>query len=331
LFQVLNFSKTPVLNKPISRFHVEITINALLTVVGLVMLCFGGNWLVSGGVSIAKKLRISQMVIGLTVVAYGTSTPELAASMAAAVGLHTDLILGNVVGSNISNIGMVIGISAIISPLIVSKATTRKEVPIMIGVMLLLVAISVDGEISQYDGILLIAGLIEFTVYTLSRAKKARKQEEEPSTQKSSIPRALGLVAIGSGLLYLGGLLTIENVISIAQGIGISETVIGITIVAIGTSLPELVTSITAIKKGHTDIGIGTIVGSNIYNILMIMGVASVITGIAVVPGMFTDYLVMIGFAVVLVAFLRSGIIPRPAGIGLAIAYAVYLGYTLLL
>ena len=140
----------------------------------------------------------------------------------------------------------------------------------------------------------------------------------------------MGLIAIGSGLLYLGGYLTIENVVLIAQGIGISETVIGITIVAIGTSLPELVTSITAIKKGHTDIGIGTIVGSNIYNILMIMGVASVITGIAVVPGIFTDYLVMIGFAVVLIAFLRSGIIPRPAGIGLAIAYAAYLGYTLL-
>jgi len=311
---------------------VEIAINALLTIVGLVMLCFGGNWLVSGGVSIAKKLRISQMVIGLTVVAYGTSTPELAASIAATVGAHTDLILGNIVGSNISNVGMVIGISAIISPLVVSKATTRKEVPIMIGVMmLLLVAISVDGEISQYDGILLIAGLIAFTVYTLSRAKKERKQEEEdPAAQKSSVPRAVGLIAIGSGLLYFGGLVTIENVISIAQGIGISETVAGITIVAIGTSLPELITSIVAIKKGHTDIGIGTIVGSNIYNILMIMGVASVITGIAVVPGMFTDYLVMIGFAIVLIAFLRSGLIPRPAGIGLAIAYAVYLGYTLL-
>ena len=124
----------------------EITINALLTVVGLVLLCFGGNWLVTGGVSIAKKLRISQMVIGLTVVAYGTSTPELAASVAASLGSHTDLILGNIVGSNISNVGMVIGISAIISPLVVSKATTRKEVPIMIGVMLLLVAMSIDGE-----------------------------------------------------------------------------------------------------------------------------------------------------------------------------------------
>ncbi len=309
----------------------EIAINALLTVVGLVLLCFGGNWLVTGGVSIAKKLRISQMVIGLTVVAYGTSTPELAASVAASLGSHTDLILGNIVGSNISNVGMVIGISAIISPLVVSKATTRKEVPIMIGVMLLLVAMSIDGEISQYDGVLLIAGLIAFTVYTVSRAKKERKKEEEDtSAQKSSMPKAVGLVAIGSGLLYLGGYLTIENVVSIAQGIGVSETVVGITIVAIGTSLPELITSLIAIKKGHTDIGIGNIVGSNIYNILMIMGVASVITGIAVVPEIFNDYIIMIGFAVVLIAFLRSGIIPRAAGIGLAIAYAVYLGYTLL-
>ena len=310
----------------------EITINVLLTIVGLAMLCFGGSWLVSGGVSIAKKLRISQLIIGLTVVAYGTSTPELAASIAASLGSHTDLILGNIVGSNISNVGMVIGISAIISPLVVSKATTRKEIPIMIGVMLLLVAISVDGEISQYDGILLIGGLIAFTVYTVSRAKKERKQEDtDQPDQKSSIPKAVGLVAIGSGLLYLGGYLTIENVVSIAQSIGVSETVVGITIVAIGTSLPELITSVIAIKRGHTDIGIGNIVGSNIYNILMIMGIASVITGIAVTPDIFTDYLVMIGFAVVLVAFLRSGIIPRPAGIGLAIAYAAYLGYTLLL
>ena len=309
----------------------EIAINAVLTIVGLVILCFGANWLVSGGVTIAKKLRISQMIIGLTIVAYGTSTPELAASMAAAVGSHTDLILGNVVGSNISNIGMVIGVCAVVSPLVVKRATTRKEVPIMIGVSLLLIAISVDGEISQYDGIMLVAGLIAFTAYTLSRAKKERNEEAEDSaTTKTSIPRAIALIVIGAALLYFGGFLTVENAISIAENIGISETVLGITIIAIGTSLPELVTSVIAIRKGHMDIGIGTIVGSNIYNILMILGISSVITGIAVVPGIFTDYLIMVGFSIVLIAFLRSGIIPKPAGIGLVIAYAVYLGYTLL-
>jgi cation:H+ antiporter len=271
------------------------------------------------------------MIIGLTIVAYGTSTPELAASMAAIVGSHTDLILGNIVGSNISNIGMVIGVCAVISPLVVKKATTRKEVPIMIGVSLLLIAISIDGEISQYDGIMLVVGLIAFTAYTLSRAKKEReKATEDSSITKTPVPRALVLIVIGAALLYFGGFLTVENAVLIAENLGISETVIGITIIAIGTSLPELITSIIAIRKGHTDIGIGTIVGSNIYNILMILGISSVITGIAVVPGMFTNYLVMIGFAVVLIAFLRSGLIPRPAGIGLAIAYVVYLGYTLL-
>ena len=309
----------------------EIAVNVLLTIVGLAILCFGGSWLVSGGVAIAKKLRISQMIIGLTIVAYGTSTPELAASMAAAVGSHTDLILGNVVGSNISNIGMVIGVCAVVCTLVVKKATTRKEVPIMIGVTLLLIAMSVDGEISQYDGVILVAGLIAFTAYTLSRAKKERNEPTEDSAAtKTRIPRAIALIVVGAALLYFGGFLTVENAVLIAENLGISETVIGITIIAIGTSLPELVTSVIAIRKGHTDIGIGTIVGSNIYNILMIMGISSVITGIAVVPGIFTDYLVMIGFAVVLVAFLRSGIIPRPAGIGLVIAYAAYLGYTLL-
>ena len=309
----------------------EIAVNVLLTIVGLVILCFGGSWLVSGGVAIAKKLRISQMIIGLTIVAYGTSTPELAASMAAVVGSHTDLILGNVVGSNISNIGMVIGICAIVSPLVVKKATTRKEVPIMIGVTLLLIAMSVDGEISQYDGVILVAGLIAFTAYTLSRAKKERSEVIEDSTAtKTSVPRAIALIVIGAALLYFGGFLTVENAVLIAENLGISETVIGITIIAIGTSLPELITSVIAIRKGHTDIGIGTIVGSNIYNILMILGISSVITGIAVVPDIFTHYFIMIGFSIVLIAFLRSGIIPRPAGIGLVIAYAAYIGYTLL-
>jgi len=255
----------------------------------------------------------------------------LAASMAAVVGSHTDLILGNVVGSNISNIGMVIGACAIVSPLVVKKATTRKEVPIMIGVTLLLIAMSVDGEISQYDGIILVAGLIAFTAYTLLRAKKERNEATEDSAAtKTPVPRAIALIVVGAALLYFGGFLTVDNAVLIAENLGISETVIGITIIAIGTSLPELITSVIAIRKGHTDIGIGTIVGSNIYNILMILGISSVITGIAVVPGMFTDYFIMIGFSIVLIAFLRSGIIPRPAGVGLVIAYAAYIGYTLL-
>ena len=143
----------------------ELVIAAILTIVGLAMLCFGGNWLVSGGVNIAKKLGISPLIIGMTVVAYGTSTPELAASIAAA-GEHGDIILGNVIGSNIANVGMVIGIAAIMAVIAVQKSTLKKEIPIMLGVSVLIVVLSLDGEISQYDGMFLIGSLIVFKVYT---------------------------------------------------------------------------------------------------------------------------------------------------------------------
>ncbi|GBF24493.1 sodium/calcium exchanger MaX1 [archaeon MnTg01] len=311
----------------------EIAVNAGLTVLGIVMLCFGGHYLVEGGVAIARRFRISSFIIGMTVVAYGTSTPELAASIAAA-GQHTQLILGNVVGSNISNIGMVIGISAILVPLVVQKTTVRKEVPIMIGVSLLLIVLSLDNGISQWEGGLLIAGLIAFTLYIYKSAKKQRdnsnfENTEEP-TRKSNFGRSIGLLALGVGLLWAGAILTIDNVIVIAESYGITERIIGLTIIAIGTSLPELITSIIAIKKGHHDIGIGTIIGSNIYNVLMIIGVAGAIGGIVVVSEVFIDYAVMIGFSVVLLIVMKTGMITRPMGIGLVVAFAAYLGWLLL-
>jgi len=306
----------------------EIALNVVLTIVGLAMLCFGGNWLVSGGVTIAKKFGISNMIIGMTVVAYGTSTPELAASIAAA-GVHTQLILGNIVGSNISNIGMVIGISAILVPLAVQKSNVRKEIPIMIGVSLLLIALSVDNVITQLEGVLLLGGLVAFTGFIYYTAKKQRQEStndiEKP--EKKLVRRAVGLIALGVGLLYGGAILTVENAVVIAQSFGISERIIGLTVVAIGTSLPELITSIIAIKRGHYDIGVGNIIGSNIYNVLMIVGVASAIGGILVVPDVFIDYGVMIAFSLVLLIVMKIGLIPRPLGIGLVIAYAAYLGW----
>ena len=307
----------------------EIAINVALTVVGLAMLCFGGNWLVNGGVAIAKKFRISKLIIGLTVVAYGTSTPELAASIAAA-GDHAEIILGNVIGSNIANIGMVIGIAAIITPLIVNKATVRKVIPIMIGVSLLMIALSIDGEISQYDGILLIASLIVFTIFIYKDAKKQREQNiSEDTQQKNIFPKAFGFIALGVGLLYYGAILTVDNAIILAESFGLSERIIGITVIAIGTSLPELITSIIAIRKGHTDIGIGNIIGSNIYNILMIMGIGATIAGVSVVSEVFVDYAIMIGFALVLFLVLKTGLVTRTMGIGLVAAYFIYLAVTL--
>jgi len=305
-----------------------IELNVVLTIVGLAMLCFGGNWLVSGGVTIAKKFGISNMIIGMTVVAYGTSTPELAASIAAA-GVHTQLILGNIVGSNISNIGMVIGISAILVPLAVQKSNVRKEIPIMIGVSLLLIVLSIDNVITQLEGVLLLGGLVAFTGFIYYTAKKQRQEStndiEKPD--KKLMRRAVGLIALGIGLLYGGAILTVENAVVIAQSFGISERIIGLTVVAIGTSLPELITSIIAIKRGHYDIGVGNIIGSNIYNVLMIVGVAGAIGGILVVPDVFIDYGVMIAFSLVLLIVMKIGLVPRPLGIGLVIAYAAYLGW----
>ena len=307
----------------------EIVVNAILTVVGLALLCFGGNWLVSGGVAIAKKFRISNLVIGMTIVAYGTSTPELAASVAAA-GEHSAIILGNIVGSNIANVGMVIGIAAILVPLAVRKSVLKKEIPIMLGVSVLLVLISIDGEISQYDGILLLGGLGVFAIYTFKDVIKQRNDNFEKTDQnkKNIYLKSIGLIGLGIGLLYIGAILTVDNAVILAKEFGLSEKIIGLTVIAIGTSLPELITSIIAIRKGHTDIGIGNIIGSNIYNILMIMGVGATLGGVIISPDVYVDYAIMILFSLSLLIALKTGIINRAMGICLAIGYVVYLTVT---
>ena len=304
---------------------------------GLILLCIGGYAIVSGGVSLAKKLRISSMIIGLTVVAYGTSTPELAASLLAAFNSHTELILGNIIGSNISNVGMVIGISAIFAPLLISKITVSRWIPIMIGVSLLVVAMSYDGEISQVDGLILIAALIGFTAYTIKTVKKQKIQQNETVENDElegeyflskykieTYPQSIGLIVAGVILLFIGGHLTVDGAVNIAETLGLSQLVIGVVIVAIGTSLPELITSIIAIAKKQTDIGVGNIVGSNIYNILLILGVSSALVGIPVVPDVFSNYYIMIAFSLVLFIGFRK-YIPRVVGVGLTIAFVVYL------
>ena len=307
----------------------DVTVNAILTVVGLVMLCFGGNWLVSGGVAIAKKFRISNLVIGMTIVAYGTSTPELAASIAAA-GEHSAIILGNIVGSNIANVGMVIGVAAILVPLAVSTSVLRKEIPIMLGVSFLLILISIDGEISQYDGVLLLIGLGVFGSYTFKDAVKHRIENKENVVQDTSniYLKSLGLIGIGVALLYVGAFLTVENAVVLATEFGLSEKIIGLTVIAIGTSLPELITSIMAIRKGHADIGIGNIIGSNIYNILMIMGVGAVLGGVLVGTDVYVDYVIMVVFSLSLLIALKTGIIGRVMGVCLTAGYILYLVIT---
>ena len=309
----------------------EVILSAILTVVGLLLLCFGGNWLVTGGIAIAKKFRISNLIIGMTIVAFGTSTPELAASVAAA-GEHSAIILGNIVGSNIANVGMVIAIAAIIVPLAVKKSVLKKEIPIMLGVSVLLILISIDGELSQYDGILLLGGLGVFTVYTLKDVMKQRsgnKDESKKNTKNISL-KSIGLIGLGVVLLYVGAILTVDNAVILAKEFGLSEKIIGLTVIAIGTSLPELITSIIAIRKGHTDIGIGNIIGSNIFNILMIMGVGATIGGVIISSDVYIDYAIMIIFSLSLLIALKTGIITRLMGVCLSIGYVIYLAVTFL-
>ena len=290
------------------------------------MLCFGGNWLVNGGVGIAKKFRISNLVIGMTIVAYGTSTPELAASIAAA-GDHSAIILGNIIGSNIANVGMVIGVAAILVPLAIQKSVLRKEIPIMLGVSMLLVLLSIDGEISQYDGSLLLVVLSVFAFYTFRDALKQRIKTENTSenTSNNIYLKSFGLIAIGIVVLYIGAILTVDNAVIIATEFGLSEKIIGLTVIAIGTSLPELITSIIAIRKGHSEIGIGNIIGSNIYNILMIMGVGAALGGVLITADVYVDYAIMIIFSLSLLIGLKTKIINRTMGIILATGYILYL------
>jgi cation:H+ antiporter len=349
----------------------------IITFIGILLLCFGGYSLVSGGVAIAKKFRISSLLIGLTVVAYGTSTPELAASVTSAIIGDTDLILGNVVGSNIANIGMVIGISAIAALLISRHQMSKKNklwlgvgmdkktlsiwIPIMLGVSVLLIAATIvdNNNISRETGYIFIAILVGLTFYTIHRAKNIRqsikekdlkdkltedvldqsKYEDEHSVgyflRKVEKQNPITQIIFGAAALCVGGIMTIYGSIDIAGSLGVSTTIVGIVIVAIGTSLPELVTSIIAIKKGEANIGIGNIIGSNIYNILLILGVSAIIAGKMSTASLFgpeqlqnlipNDFLVMIFFSGIILIFFKKGVIPWWFGAILLILYTIYL------
>jgi cation:H+ antiporter len=311
----------------------DLVINIALVSLGLAMLYFGAEWLVRGSVTIANKFRISQLVIGLTIVAFGTSTPELSVSVTSAMQGISDVALGNVVGSNIANIGLILGIVAIIKPLLAVKSAIKKEIPIMVSVAFILILISIDGEISVVEGVILVIGIIIFTVYSLKSSKKESSDIENSSVglsleKKNVISKSIILIGSGLTLLTFGSFITVENAVIIAKNFGVSERIIGLTLIAIGTSLPELVTSIVAALRGHADLSVGNIVGSNIFNILAIIGISAAIIGISVNENMFFDYYVMIAFSIILIPIMRSGfLISRKEGYGLVAAYFAYLIY----
>lgn len=311
----------------------------LFLIAGLVLLIWGAELLVRGASRIATSAGISPLVVGLTVVAFGTSSPELAVSVMSAFKGQADLAIGNVVGSNIFNVLLILGLSAIIVPLIVAQQLVRFDVPVMIGVSFLLFALGYDGRIGRLDGILLFSGAIAYTVFLIRQSRKEKNAEVEAEYAKEfgggnpgSWWKNVGLVLVGLAGLMLGSKWLVDSAVAIAESFGVSELVIGLTIVAAGTSMPEVATSVVAAIRGERDIAVGNVVGSNLFNILSVIGLSSIIapSGINVSEtALRFDIPVMIAVAVACFPIFFAGHrISRTNGIaflGFYIAYVVYL------
>jgi len=260
-----------------------------LIILGLVLLTLGGELLVRGAARLATLAGISPLVVGLTVVAFGTSAPELAVSIQASFTGKADLAVGNVVGSNIFNVLLILGASALISPLIVSSQLVRFDVPLMIGISVLMLILGLDGSISRIDGLILFAGLIAYTGWLIRESRresakvKAEYAEEYGEPPASTVTAGqiviqVVFIAIGLGLLSLGAHWLVDGAVTIARIAGMSELLIGLTIVAAGTSLPEVAASIMATIRGQRDIAVGNVVGSNIFNIMSVLGLSAVVS-----------------------------------------------------
>jgi len=307
----------------------DILIIILYFVIGLVALYFGGERLVSGASNLARMLGISPMVIGLTVVAFGTSSPEFLVCIMAALQGSSDIVVGNIVGSNISNIALILGVSAILCPIVINVKLIKVEVPIMILLTLLLYILSIRHQIGRLEGGFLFAAIIAFTGYSYYTARKepykSKAGFEEIKKNGGYLKQAVFLV-LGLAGLIIGARLLVDSAITLAQMFGVSEFIIGITAVAIGTSLPELSTSIVAALRKEQDIIVGNIIGSNIFNI-GILGLVSVIQPITVEPSLLRfEFPVMIFFTILVLPLMRTGFrVSKREGIVLLLLYAVFM------
>lgn len=295
--------------------------------VGFIMLMKGADWFVDGSAGLACKLGIPQLVIGLTIVAMGTSAPETAVSLTAALEKNAGIAIGNVLGSNVLNILVILGITACITSVAIQNTTVWIEIPFMLVVTVVLIGIGYfDGTISFIEGILLWILFLAYLGYLFYMAKKNKGGEEVVETVPNM--KLIGMLIFGIGIIVLGGTITVNSAKELARAVGMSERVIGLTIVALGTSLPELVTSVTAAKKGNADIAIGNIVGSNIFNILFILGTTALITPIAFEPVFLVDGIMAIVAGVLLwIAVVRTRLLKRFWGIVMLIVYAGYFIY----
>jgi cation:H+ antiporter len=302
----------------------------ILLLLGLVLLFLGGEFLVRGAGNLATSLGISRVVVGLTVVAFSTSAPELAVSLQSALDGQSALAVGNVVGSNISNILLILGASALVAPLIVARQIVRIDVPMMIATAGLGYAMSLDGTVSQADGLAMV-GLLAAYLWMSIRVARQQPAEADAGAVRQPVKDALFVVA-GVGMLVIGAQWLVEGAVVIARYFGVSELIIGLTVVAVGTSLPELATSVIATRRGEREIAVGNIVGSNIFNVLAVLGLTAVLApGGVPVPkaALAFDYPVMIAASVAcLPIFLRRFEIARWEGgmfFGYYIAYTLYL------
>lgn len=336
----------------------EIFLAIVLLVVGFVLLVKGADWFVDGAAGIAEKLRVPQLVIGLTVVAFGTSAPELATSIISAVNGDASIAVGNIVGSNITNIWLILGVASLICALPVHEDTRRMDFPVLIGATVLLLLFGLDGTVQRWEGILLFVISCVYTVVLIWWAIRQRKKEEgtvsalndrevlpieEEKTEetpktgfaawyegmKAQTWFLIALTVVGLALVVLGAQLAVNGATTIAEKLGVSSRVIGLTVVAVGTSLPELVTAVTAAKKGDTDIAVGDIVGSCIFNILRTIGLSATILPLAFEQGFLIDGLIALGAAVMLAVFgyMKDHKVKRWGGIVMLCAFAAYYVY----
>ncbi len=298
---------------------------------GFILLFFGGDWLVDGGVALARRFRISPLVIGMTIVAFGTSAPELLVSLISAIKGSAGIAIGNVVGSNIANIGLILGLTALICPIETDNSKVIRHGSIMIVASLLLMVFALKSGITRIEGLTLIAGLILFTTISV-RKGRTQPQEADIDSQEGksmTVLAAIGLIVLSCAMLAFGADILVDGATTIASAIGVSDKVIGLTIVALGTSLPELAASVAAAFKKQMDISIGNIIGSNIFNILCVLGVSTSIKPISLeFRDYANDFIWMMGFSVFIIIFTtmrkKKGRLGRTAGILFLLAYAVY-------
>lgn len=315
----------------------------VLLIAGFAALIKGADYFVDGASGIAKFLKIPSILIGLTIVAFGTSSPEAAVSISAALKGNNGIALGNVLGSNIFNISVIIGITALIFPLDVHKQTMRKEIPLTLLAGVALLILSADGFLKEgqsllldrADGLILLLFFIVFVYYIIEAALNSKDTQENylPENDHETPKLGLNILYTLGGLLaiLIGGNWVVNSSIEIATSFGISQTIIGLTIVAVGTSLPELITSVTAARKKNTDIAIGNIVGSNIFNIFFILGASALISPIAIDSHLMLELFLNIAMTIVLLIFSRSqNKIVRWEGIAFILLYILYMAYLLL-